>query len=407
MSETTQTDQTQNGAQTAIKVVGVGGGGCNAVMRMIDAGVQNIDYVIANTDATDLTKVGGSRVVKVSLSDKDGRGLGAGADPKVGAKAALDHQADIEDALRGADMVFVVCGEGGGTGTGASPLVAHCAREQGSLTIGVVTRPFDFEGSKRMTTALNGIVDLRKEVDALIVIPNDKLSDAGADLPMRESLALADQAIINGVQGVSQLFTNNAYIHVDFSDVKTILKGAGTVLFGVGTAKGEDRAVKAAELAITSPLMEESIEGAHGAIIVIAGPQDLKMSEYRNACKFIADAIDSDALIINGFSTDDSFGDEVRVTVIAAGFDSEPEDKPLDASSDQAEDDGDDDTGTIPVPPQVADPIDQATEEDSTTVDAPSPVSRPLDDETAERDVVSFDEENGRGKVPAPFSFDF
>ncbi len=401
MSETAQTDQTeQNGAQTTIKVVGVGGGGCNAVKRMIEAGVQNVDYVIINTDIPDLTKVDGSRLVKVALSDKNGRGLGAGANPEVGAKAALDHQADIEDAIKGADMVFVACGEGGGTGTGASPLVAHCAREQGALTIGVVTKPFEFELERRMETALAGIDNLRKEVDALIVIPNDKLSDAGADLTVNEAFALADQAIINGVQGVSELFINNSYIHVDFSDVKTVLKGAGTVLFGVGTAKGEDRAVKAAELAITSPLMDESIEGAHGALIVIAGPQDLKMSEYKNACKFIASAIDPKALIITGFSTDDSFGDEVRVTVIAAGFDSESGRKATDA--DAADDaDADDDTGAIPIPPRaVEDQADRRPE----TIDAPNPISRPFNDETDEHEVVSADDQNGH-EAPPPLSF--
>ena len=321
MSEIAQTDNFND--KTIIKVVGVGGAGGNAVNRMITEGLQNVEFVAINTDAKDLLRSDAD--VKISLSDASSRGLGAGADPEKGAKAAQDHQSDIEEALKGADMVFVTCGEGGGTGTGASPIVARAAHQQGALTIAVVTRPFSFEGPQRAASAKLGIENLRNEVDALIVIPNDRLLEiSDRTIGIIDAFKTADTALLAGVQGITDLITTNSYIHVDFSDVTAILRGAGTALFGIGSAKGEDRATQAAEIAISSPLLEESIEGAHGALINIAGPSDLKLQEASAATELVRKAIHPEAQIIWGLSLDDSYGDEVRVTVIAAGFDAHP-----------------------------------------------------------------------------------
>ena len=318
MSEIAQTDNFND--KTIIKVVGVGGGGGNAVNRMITEGLQNVEFVAINTDAKDLMRSDAD--VKISLSDASSRGLGAGADPEKGAKAAQDHQSDIEEALKGADMVFVTCGEGGGTGTGAGPLVARAAHQQGALTIAVVTRPFSFEGPQRAASANLGIENLRKEVDALIVIPNDRLLEVSdRAIGIIDAFKLADTALLSGVRGITDIISTNSYIHVDFSDVTAILRGAGTALFGIGAAKGEDRATQAAEIAISSPLLEESIEGAHGALINIAGPCDLKLQEASAATELVRKAIHPEAQIIWGLSLDDAYGDEVRVTVIAAGFD--------------------------------------------------------------------------------------
>ena len=321
MSEIAQTDNFND--KTIIKVVGVGGAGGNAVNRMITEGLQNVEFVAINTDAKDLLRSDAD--VKISLSDASSRGLGAGADPEKGAKAAQDHQSDIEEALKGADMVFVTCGEGGGTGTGASPIVARAAHQQGALTIAVVTRPFSFEGPQRAASAKLGIENLRNEVDALIVIPNDRLLEiSDRTIGIIDAFKTADTALLAGVQGITDLITTNSYIHVDFSDVTAILRGAGTALFGIGSAKGEDRATQAAEIAISSPLLEESIEGAHGALINFAGPSDLKLQEASAATELVRKAIHPEAQIIWGLSLDDSYGDEVRVTVIAAGFDAHP-----------------------------------------------------------------------------------
>ena len=270
--------QTEFNDKTNIKVVGVGGAGGNAVNRMIAEGLQNVEFVAVNTDAKDLLRSDAD--VKISLGDNQNRGLGAGADPERGMKAAQDHPSDIEEALKGADMVFVTCGEGGGTGTGASPIVARAAHQQGALTIAVVTRPFAFEGPQRANKAELGIENLRKEVDALIVIPNDRLLElSDRSIGIVEAFKTADSALLAGVQGITDLITLNSYIHVDFADVTAILRGAGTALFGIGSARGEDRATKAAEIAISSPLLEESIEGAHGALINIAGPSDIGLQE--------------------------------------------------------------------------------------------------------------------------------
>ena len=319
--------------RTTIKVVGVGGAGGNAVNRMIAEGLQNVEFVAINTDAKDLLRSDAD--VKISLSDKTSRGLGAGADPEKGAKAAQDHQSDIDEVLKGSDMVFVTCGEGGGTGTGASPIVARSARQQGALTIAVVTRPFTFEGPRRSASADSGIENLRKEVDALIVIPNDRLLDlSDRTVSVIDAFKTADKALLDGVQGITDLITMNSYIHVDFSDVTAILKDSGTALFGIGAARGEDRATQAAEIAISSPLLEESIEGAHGALINVAGPTDLSMQEAYAAAQLVQDAIHPEAQIIWGLALDDSYGDEVRVTVIAAGFD--PTGKKDDAKTEDA-----------------------------------------------------------------------
>lgn len=318
MSEIAQNEQFND--KTNIKVVGVGGAGGNAVNRMIAEGLQNVEFVAVNTDAKDLLRSDAD--VKISLSDNTSRGLGAGADPEKGAKAAQDHQSDIEEALKGADMVFVTCGEGGGTGTGASPIVAKAAHQQGALTIAVVTRPFSFEGPQRAASASLGIDNLRKEVDALIVIPNDRLLElSDRTVGIVDAFKTADTALLAGVQGITDLITMNSYIHVDFSDVTTVLRGAGTALFGIGSARGEDRATQAAEIAISSPLLEESIEGAHGALINIAGPTDLGLQEAAAATELVRKAIHPEAQIIWGLALNDAYGDEVRVTVIAAGFD--------------------------------------------------------------------------------------
>lgn len=318
MSEIAQTDNFND--KTNIKVVGVGGAGGNAVNRMIAEGLQNVEFVAINTDAKDLLRSDAD--VKISLNDSSSRGLGAGADPEKGAKAAQDHQSDIEEAMKGADMVFVTCGEGGGTGTGASPIVARAAHQQGALTIAVVTRPFGFEGPQRAASASLGIENLRKEVDALIVIPNDRLLElSDRTIGIVDAFKTADTALLAGVQGITDLITSNSYIHVDFNDVNAILRGAGTALFGIGSARGEDRATQAAEIAISSPLLEESIEGAHGALVNIAGPTDLGLQEAAAATALVQKAIHPEAQIIWGLSLDDSYGDEVRVTVIAAGFD--------------------------------------------------------------------------------------
>jgi cell division protein FtsZ len=318
VSETAQTDNFND--KTNIKVVGVGGAGGNAVNRMIAEGLQNVEFVAVNTDAKDLLRSDAD--VKISLSDASSRGLGAGADPEKGAKAAQDHQSDIEESLKGADMVFVTCGEGGGTGTGASPIVARAAHQQGSLTIAVVTRPFSFEGPQRAASAKMGIENLRNEVDALIVIPNDRLLElSDRSIGIVEAFKTADTALLAGVQGITDLITMNSYIHVDFQDISSILRGSGTALFGIGSARGEDRATQAAEIAISSPLLEESVEGAHGALINIAGPTDLGLQEASAATELVRKAIHPEAQIIWGLALDDAYGDEVRVTVIAAGFD--------------------------------------------------------------------------------------
>ncbi len=312
-----------------IKVVGIGGGGVNAVNRMIEHGLKGVEFIAINTDAQALLMSDAD--VKLDVGRDSTRGLGAGADPEVGRKAADDAKDDIEELLRGADMVFVTAGEGGGTGTGGAPVVATIARKLGALTVGVVTRPFSFEGKRRSNQAETGIASLRESCDTLIVIPNDRLLQMGdAAVSLMDAFRSADEVLLNGVQGITDLITTPGLINVDFADVKGIMSGAGTALMGIGSARGDGRALKAAEIAINSPLLEASMEGAQGVLMSIAGGSDLGLFEINEAASLVQDAAHIEANIIFGTVIDDSLGDEVRVTVIAAGFDaSGPSRKPV------------------------------------------------------------------------------
>ncbi|OCG73155.1 cell division protein FtsZ [Microbacterium sediminis] len=303
-----------------IKVVGVGGGGVNAVNRMIELGLRGVEFIAVNTDAQALLMSDAD--VKLDVGRELTRGLGAGADPEVGRRAAEDHADEIEQALAGADMVFVTAGEGGGTGTGGAPVVARIAKSIGALTIGVVTKPFSFEGRRRQQQAETGVATLKEEVDTLIVVPNDRLleiSDRG--ISMIEAFATADQVLLAGVQGITDLITTPGLINLDFADVKSVMQGAGSALMGIGSARGADRAIKAAELAVESPLLEASIEGAHGVLLSIQGGSNLGIFEINDAAQLVKEAAHPEANIIFGTVIDDTLGDEVRVTVIAAGFD--------------------------------------------------------------------------------------
>lgn len=303
-----------------IKVVGIGGGGVNAVNRMIEQGLKGVEFIAINTDAQALLMSDAD--VKLDVGRDSTRGLGAGADPEVGRRAAEDAKDEIEELLRGADMVFVTAGEGGGTGTGGAPVVATIARKLGALTVGVVTRPFSFEGKRRGLQAEDGIGTLRESCDTLIVIPNDRLLQMGdAAVSLMDAFRSADEVLLNGVQGITDLITTPGLINVDFADVKGIMSGAGTALMGIGSARGDGRALKAAEIAINSPLLEQSMEGARGVLMSIAGGSDLGLFEINEAASLVQDAAHQDANIIFGTVIDDSLGDEVRVTVIAAGFD--------------------------------------------------------------------------------------
>jgi cell division protein FtsZ len=303
-----------------IKVVGIGGGGVNAVNRMIEEGLKGVEFIAINTDAQALLMSDAD--VKLDVGRELTRGLGAGANPDVGAKAAEDHREEIEEVLKGADMVFVTAGEGGGTGTGGAPVVANVARSLGALTIGVVTRPFGFEGKRRIIQAESGIDRLRSEVDTLIVIPNDRLlSISDRHVSVLDAFKAADQVLLSGVQGITDLITTPGLINLDFADVKSVMSGAGSALMGTGSSRGDDRAVAAAEMAISSPLLEASIDGAHGVLLSIQGGSDLGLFEINEAAQLVANSAAVDANIIFGAVIDDALGDEVRVTVIAAGLD--------------------------------------------------------------------------------------
>jgi cell division protein FtsZ len=303
-----------------IKVVGIGGGGVNAVNRMIDEGLKGVEFIAINTDAQALLMSDAD--VKLDVGRELTRGLGAGANPDVGHQAAEDHREEIEEVLKGADMVFVTAGEGGGTGTGGAPVVAQVARSLGALTIGVVTRPFGFEGKRRAAQADAGIDRLRGEVDTLIVIPNDRLlSISDRHVSVLDAFKAADQVLLSGVQGITDLITTPGLINLDFADVKSVMSGAGSALMGIGSSRGDDRAVAAAEMAISSPLLEASIDGAHGVLLSIQGGSDLGLFEINEAAQLVANSAAPDANIIFGAVIDDALGDEVRVTVIAAGFD--------------------------------------------------------------------------------------
>ena len=302
-----------------IKVVGIGGGGVNAVNRMIDVGLKGVEFIAINTDAQALLMSDAD--VKLDIGRKLTRGLGAGAAPEIGRQAALDHIDEIEEVLRGADMVFVTAGEGGGTGTGGAPIVAKVAKDLGALTVGVVTKPFTFEGKRRTAQADEGIENLRTEVDTLIVIPNDRLlAISDRSISALEAFRTADQVLLSGVQGITDLITTPGLINLDFADVKSVMSGAGSALMGIGSARGEARSIRAAELAISSPLLEASIDGAHGVLLSIAGGSDLGLFEISEAAELVAQSAHPDANIIYGTVIDDALGDEVRVTVIAAGF---------------------------------------------------------------------------------------
>ncbi|MEU1848961.1 cell division protein FtsZ [Streptomyces sp. NPDC019990] len=303
-----------------IKVIGVGGGGVNAINRMIEVGLKGVEFIAINTDAQALLMSDAD--VKLDVGRELTRGLGAGANPDVGRKAAEDHREEIEEVLKGADMVFVTAGEGGGTGTGGAPVVANIARNLGALTIGVVTRPFTFEGRRRANQAEDGIAELREEVDTLIVIPNDRLlSISDRQVSVLDAFKSADQVLLSGVQGITDLITTPGLINLDFADVKSVMSEAGSALMGIGSARGDDRAVAAAEMAISSPLLEASIDGARGVLLSISGGSDLGLFEINEAAQLVSEAAHPEANIIFGAVIDDALGDEVRVTVIAAGFD--------------------------------------------------------------------------------------
>ena len=303
-----------------IKVVGIGGGGVNAINRMIDAGLKGVEFIAINTDAQHLLMSDAD--VKLDIGRDLTRGLGAGANPDVGRQAAEDHADEIEEVLRGADMVFITAGEGGGTGTGGAPVISRISRGLGALTIGVVTRPFGFEGRLRSTRAEDGVEALREQVDTLIVIPNDRLLEmSDSSISLSEAFRHADSILYQGVSGITDLITTPGLINLDYADVRSVMKDAGSALMGIGQARGADRAIEAARGAISNRLLEASIEGARGVLISISGASDLGLFEISEAARMVQGAVHPDANIIFGTSIDDTLGDEVRVTVIAAGFD--------------------------------------------------------------------------------------
>jgi len=311
-------DQTGN-YLAVIKVVGVGGGGSNAVNRMVDAGLSGVEFIAANTDAQALLVVDAD--LKVHIGAESTRGLGAGADPVVGQSAAHESRDELKDSLKGADMVFVTAGEGGGTGTGGAPVVAEIARELGALTVGVVTRPFAFEGRKRSDQATAGIEELRDRVDTLIVIENDRLLQVVEKrTSIVDAFKMADDILRQGVQGITDLITVPGIVNLDFADVRAIMSDAGSALMGIGVASGENRAAEAAHTAVSSPLLESSIEGATGILLNISGPADMGLFEVNEAAEVVTGAADQNANVIFGAVIDDGLKDEVRVTVIATGF---------------------------------------------------------------------------------------
>ncbi|AKK03517.1 cell division protein FtsZ [Corynebacterium epidermidicanis] len=309
-----------NNYLAVIKVVGVGGGGVNAVNRMIEEGLQGVEFIAINTDSQAL--MFSDADVKLDIGREATRGLGAGANPEVGRASAEDHKSEIEETLKGADMVFVTAGEGGGTGTGAAPVVANIAKKQGALTVGVVTRPFKFEGQRRTKQAMEGIEAMREVCDTLIVIPNDRLLQLGdTSLSMMDAFRSADEVLYNGVQGITSLITTPGMINVDFADVRSVMADAGSALMGIGSARGENRAVNAAQQAINSPLLESTMEGAKGVLLSFAGGSDLGLLEVNEAAEMVQQQADPNVNLIFGTIIDDNLGDEVRVTVVAAGFD--------------------------------------------------------------------------------------
>ena len=311
----------QTGAYLAvIKVVGVGGGGSNAVNRMIEAGLRGCEFIAVNTDAQALLM--SEADLKLHIGTRASRGLGAGADPQIGEEAAAESRDEIKEALKGADMVFITAGEGGGTGTGGAPIIGHVAHELGALTVGVVTRPFGFEGRRRAEQAQTGIKNLREEVDTLIVIPNDRLLQVVEKrTSVMEAFGMADEVLRQGVQGITDLITIPGLVNLDFADVRTIMNDAGSALMGIGEADGESRAAEAARIAVSSPLLEASVEGATGILLNITGGSDLGLFEVNEAAEVVTGAADPNANVIFGAVIDENIAGNVRVTVIATGFD--------------------------------------------------------------------------------------
>lgn len=303
-----------------LKVIGVGGAGVNAVNRMIESGLQGVEFVVLNTDAQSL--MASDAMVKLEIGGELTKGLGAGADAEVGRKAADAHRDELEDILRGADMVFVTCGEGGGTGTGAAPIVAEVARNLGALTVGIVTRPFGFEGRVRSAVAEKGISELKEQVDTLVVVPNDRLLEvADPSAPINETFRMADEVLMDGVAGITNLINTTGLINVDFADVKTVMADGGSAVLGVGKARGEDRALQSAKRAISSPLLEISMDGASGILLSVAGSREMTLHEAYLAAQTITELASDEANIIFGAIINDALGEEMQVTVIAAGFD--------------------------------------------------------------------------------------
>ena len=333
-----------------IKVVGVGGGGVNAVNRMIDAGLKGVEFIAANTDAQALLMSDADE--KLDIGRDLTRGLGAGSDPEVGRTAAEEHIDEIRESLTGADMVFITAGKGGGTGTGAAPVFAEVAKSAGALTIGVVTRPFAFEGRRRSVQAEQGIQKLKEEVDTLIVIPNDRLlTVADQDTSVLNAFKMADEILLQGVQGITDLITTPGLINTDFADVRTVMTDAGSALMGIGHGSGDNRSVSAARAAISSPLLEAGIENARGILLNISGGADLGLLEVNEAAEIIHAVAHQDANIIFGAVIDEEMGDEVRVTVIAAGFDrwDDPSPRRVSRPAAPASGDGSDDDGDVPI----------------------------------------------------------
>jgi cell division protein FtsZ len=312
-------DQSSGNYLAVIKVVGIGGGGTNAVNRMVDAGLSGVEFIAVNTDAQALMMCDAD--LKIHIGSKVTRGLGAGADPAVGHAAAHESRDELKESLKGADMIFVTAGEGGGTGTGGAPIIAELAKELEALTVGVVTRPFSFEGRKRAEQAEAGIEELRDSVDTLIVIENDRLLQVvEKKTSILDAFKIADDILRQGVQGITDLITVPGIVNLDFADVRTIMRDAGSALMGIGAASGENRAAEAARTAVSSPLLEASIEGATGVLLNISGPPDIGLFEVNEAAEVVTSAADQNANVIFGAVIDDALKDEVRVTVIATGF---------------------------------------------------------------------------------------
>ncbi|MCI7671225.1 MAG: cell division protein FtsZ [Schaalia hyovaginalis] len=367
-----------------IKVVGVGGGGVNAVNRMIEVGLKGVEFIAVNTDAQALLM--SDAETKLDIGRDLTHGLGAGADPNVGRKAAEDHIDEITESLEGADMVFVTAGEGGGTGTGAAPVVAKIAREAGALTVGVVTRPFSFEGNRRAAQAETGVETLRDEVDTLIVIPNDRLLEiSDTNISVLEAFRAADQVLLSGVQGITELITTPGLINVDFNDVKSVMKDAGSALMGIGAATGEDRALRAVETAISSPLLEASIDGAHGVLMFFQGGSNLGLQEIFQSSQLVREAAHPEANIIFGNVIDDALGDEIRVTIIAAGFD-EPTDRAIAGITPAASAPAAQTPKTVPAPAPAA--------------PAPAPTRRPLGEVPKAQHRAVVDVPTRTGAIP-------